>query len=247
VAGKRAPKKPPRDVQDTVTATRPSEFDRLVRFIRTFQGRFALAFIRGDDRRQRDGVLASLTDVLREQSIVLRQIDLTFQEVPDLLGTLKAQCDTSRNTAVVITGIEASLQGPLLALMNIQRDLLSQTIRCPILFWVSSFALNLIAREAPDLYDFRSTVFRFESPRGTDADMPQSISSQIAPLVSELQEDDEERLASPHTQLERYQQNESRLSVRDQLVYGELLEEVARSYKDTRHRTEALVVFQFNI
>jgi tetratricopeptide (TPR) repeat protein len=63
----------------------------------------------------------------------------------------------------------------------------------------------------------------------------------MAPLVSESQGDAEDRLAYLCTQLERYQQNESHLSPRDQLAYGELLEEVARSYKDIRPRTEALV------
>src|SRR5438128_574486 len=128
--------------------------------------------------------------LLREKGIVLRQIDLTFQEVPDLLGTLRAQCNANRNTAIIITGIEGSLKGPLLALMNIQRDLLSQTIRCPLLFWVSSFALNLIARDAPDLYDFRSTVFTL----GTAADIPQSMPDQTPPLISEPQGDAEDRL-----------------------------------------------------
>jgi hypothetical protein len=53
-------------VKKKAEASSPTEFDKLLRFIITFQGRFALAFICGDDRRQRQGVLASLGDLLKE-------------------------------------------------------------------------------------------------------------------------------------------------------------------------------------
>jgi tetratricopeptide (TPR) repeat protein len=45
-------------------------------------------------------------------------------------------------------------------------------------------------------------------------------------------------------QLERYQKDESRIEPRDRIAYGELLEEVARSYRDERHRTEALIYLE---
>ena len=136
-----------------------SEFDKLLRFVVTFQGRFALAFICGEDRRQRDEVLASLTDLLQEQKVSLTRVDLTFREANDLLSTLKDKCRNARNGAIVVTVVEPSFNSNFLASLNVQRDLISQQIKCPILFWVSTFALTLFAREAPDFYDFRYTVF----------------------------------------------------------------------------------------
>jgi hypothetical protein len=136
-----------------------SEFDKLRRFVVTFQGRFALAFICGEDRGQRDRVLVSLADLLTEKKIKLTLVDLTFRETTDVLGTLKEKCRQTNRAAIVVTVVEPSLNSNFLASLNVQRDLISQQIKCPILFWVSKFALTLFAREAPDFYDFRYTVF----------------------------------------------------------------------------------------
>ena len=137
------------------------EFDKLLRFVVTFQGRVALAFICGEDRRQRDGVLASLTDLLKEKKINLTLVDLTFQEATNVLGTLKEKCRQTDHSAIAVTVVEPAFNSNFLASLNVQRDLISQQIKCPILFWVSTFALTLFAREAPDFYDFRYTVFNF--------------------------------------------------------------------------------------
>jgi tetratricopeptide (TPR) repeat protein len=45
-------------------------------------------------------------------------------------------------------------------------------------------------------------------------------------------------------QLERFQKDESSLAPRDRMAYGELLEEVARSYRDKIYRTEALMYLE---
>jgi tetratricopeptide (TPR) repeat protein len=237
-------KEPTDKVNEKPEAPRPTEFDKLLRFIVTFQGRFALAFICGEDRRQRQGVLASLSDLLRAKGIELRQIDLTYREVGDLYSTLKEECRQNIPAAIVVTGVEASLKGSLLASLNIQRDLISREIHCPLLFWVSNFALTVIAREAPDFYDFRYTVFNFKRAR----DSQPLMSRDTVPRDYTTQFDQAHRSESRATflvdQLERYQRNESRLESRDRMAYGELLEEVARSYRDNRHRTEALMYLE---
>jgi tetratricopeptide (TPR) repeat protein len=210
----------------------------------TFQGRFALAFICGEDRRQRQGILASLADLLREQGIELRKIDLAYREATDLYSTLKEECRQNNPAAIVVTGIEASLKGPLLASLNIQRDLISQEIHCPLLFWVSNFALTILAREAPDFYDFRYTVFNFKGAR----DSHPLMSRNIVPKGYTVQVDQagrsESREAFLLDQLERYQKDEDRLDPRDKMAYAELLEEVARNYRNQRHRTEALMYLE---
>ena len=144
-----------------------SEFDKILRFVVTFKGRFAVAFICGEDRRQRDEVLASLIDLLKEKGINLTFVDLTFQEATDLLGTLKEKCRQTDHSAIVVTAVEPSLKSNFRSL-NVQRDMISQQIKCPILFWVSAFALTLFAREAPDFYDFRYTVFNFTAAQPTE-------------------------------------------------------------------------------
>ena len=221
-----------------------TEFDKLLRFILTLQGRFALAFICGEDRRQRQGVLASLADLLKEKGVELRQIDLTYREATDPLSTLRQECRQSRNAAIVLTSIEASLKGSLLASLNLQRDLISQEIKCPLLFWVSSFALNLFAREAPDFYDFRHTVFNFKGARSAEAYAPQAISPGVSPNLFDRRRSSEERTAYLLSQLEKYQRDESNLGPREKLAYGELLEEIARAYRGERFRTEALIYLE---
>ena len=229
---------------NTTSNAHPSEFDKLLRFIVNFQGRFALAFIRGDDGQQREGVLASLADLLKEKDINLIRVDLAFHESTNLLTTLKNECGQSDHGAIVVTGIEASLNENLLASLNVQRDLISQQIKCPILFWVSIFALNLFAKQAPDFYDFRQTVFNFPSPRAHEASLPveRTAQSSIAfESVRPTHQDWNEHLLS---QLEKYQKNEENLGPRERLAYAELLEEFARSYRDMRHRTEATPYLQ---
>jgi tetratricopeptide (TPR) repeat protein len=237
-------KKPTGKVHGKSEAPRPTEFDKLLRFIVTFQGRFALAFICGEDRRQRQGVLASLADLLRERGIELRQIDLTYREATDLYSLLKEECRQNHPAAIVVMGIEASLKGSLLASLNIQRDLISREIHSPLLSWVSNFALTVLAREAPDFYDFRHTVFNFK--RGMDGQP--SMLRDIFPRDYGTQFDHVRRSESRETflldQLARYQKDERRLEPRDRMAYGELLEEEARSYKDKRHRTEALMYLE---
>jgi tetratricopeptide (TPR) repeat protein len=234
-------KKPTGKVHGKSEAPRPTEFDKLLRFIVTFQGRFALAFICGEDRRQRQGVLASLADLLRERGIELRQIDLTYREATDLYSLLKEECRQNHPAAVVVTGIEASLKGSLLASLNIQRDLISREIHCPLLFWVSNFALTVLAREAPDFYDFRYTVFNFKSARDSQP-------RDTVPREYTTGFDQGHRSESWETflldQLVRYQKDERRLEPGDRMAYGELLEQVARNYRDKRHRTEALMYLE---
>ena len=231
----RGRKKPTHKANRKLEAPRPTEFDKLLRFVVTFQGRFALAFICGEDRRQRQGVLASLADLLRERGIELRQIDLTYREVTDLYSILKEECRQNSPAAIVVTGIEASLNGSLLASLNIQRDLISREVRCPLLFWVSSFALTLMAREAPDFYDFRHTVFNFKSAGDAQTVMSRDpIPRDYTPRFDQ-EHRSESREAFLLDQLERYQKDEDRLEPRDRMAYGELLEEVARSYRDERY------------
>jgi hypothetical protein len=87
VAKGREGSKPTGHARKKAEVSSPTEFDELLRFIVTPQGRFALAFIRGGDRPQRQGVLASLATLLKEKAIELRQIDLSHREVTDLLSS----------------------------------------------------------------------------------------------------------------------------------------------------------------
>jgi tetratricopeptide (TPR) repeat protein len=237
-------KRPTGEVKQNVEAGSPTEFDKLLRFIITFQGRFALAFICGDDRRQRQDVLASLGNLLRKQGIELRRIDLTHRAVTDLLSTFKQECRQGRPVVIVVTGIEASSKGSLFTLLNIQRDLISREINGPLLFWVSNFALREIAREAPDLYDFRYTVFDFKSPKDSEPLMraPDMIRSYFA--LSDHAQSSAEWTAYLGEQLDHYQRNESSLGYREKLAYGELPEEIARRYRDKQCRTEALIYLE---
>jgi hypothetical protein len=214
----RGRKKPTHKANRKPEAPRPTEFDKLLRFIVTFQGRFALAFICGEDRRQRQGVLASLADLLSERGIELRQIDLTYREVTDLHSTLKEECRQNSPAAIVVTGIEASLNGPLLASLNIQRDLISREINCPLLFWVSNFALTVIAREALDFYDFRHTVFNFKATgEGEPSTMGDPFLWDHFPALHPVGSS-ERWIAYLLDQLARYQKDDSRLEFRDKLV-----------------------------
>ena len=109
---------------------------------------------------------------------------------------------------------------------------------------MSNFALTVIARETPDFYDFRHTVFNFKSARGSQPLMSQDTVLREPTALFDRARGSESWTTFLFDLLERYQKDEVRLETLDRMAYGELLEEVARSYRDKKYRTEALIYLE---
>jgi tetratricopeptide (TPR) repeat protein len=67
-----------------------------------------------------------------------------------------------------VTGLEQSIPyddpaAPLLAELNLGRELFQRELPHPLLFWLPDYALTAVARYAPDFWAWRSGVFEFAS------------------------------------------------------------------------------------
>ena len=87
--------------------------------------------ITANDHKRGGTAIATKSGQEPEKGIELRQVDLSYREVTDLYSILKEECRQNSPAAIVVTGIEASLRGPLLALLNVQRDLISRESAAP--------------------------------------------------------------------------------------------------------------------
>ena len=70
--------------------------------------------------------------------------------------------------AVCVYGLEHSLReqgqdSPVLGRLNHDRDLLRQSVPAALLIWLPDFALDYVARGAPDFWAWRSGVYEFQT------------------------------------------------------------------------------------
>lgn len=82
---------------------------------------------------------------------------------------ISRQLRIDRETIVSIVGLENSIASStkpadVVARLNLSRDLLPKDFQCPLFFWLPRYALQNIARFAPDIWSWRAGVFYFDSP-----------------------------------------------------------------------------------
>ena len=143
--------------------TSDDTLDRLVRVIERSDG-FTLAFVRCNHPIQRE----TMRQRLRERLTGKRLLEV-FQDKPiiSLLDELSRAWDASNPPdAVCVYGLEMSISqereySPVLGRLNHDRDLLRRAIPVPLLIWLPDFALDYVARGAPDFWAWRSGVYEF--------------------------------------------------------------------------------------
>ena len=136
-------------------------FLRLQKLLAGKQG-FTLCFLVFSDSAYRNRVAEHLANLLhaRVQVTIDPSEPIGTEELFKRLnageGTMPAQ----------LLGIERWPEGldDLLARLNHRRDALAKRCRRPLLFWILSKDLNMVATRAPDLWAWRSGVFAFSLP-----------------------------------------------------------------------------------
>jgi len=106
-----------------------------------------------------------------------------FLEKPiiSLVDELNSRWDTTQPPdAVCVYGLEHSLgeqheTSPVLGRLNHDRDLIRQAISAALLIWLPDFALDYVARGAPDFWAWRSGVYEFP----TDKELWQTESAAV--------------------------------------------------------------------
>jgi tetratricopeptide (TPR) repeat protein len=169
-------------------ATEPEAvLDRLERVVR-WSDEFALAFAKCNSPVQRQEMSQALLSRLGDKKVLEIQLD---QPIVSLLDEVTARWDSAHPPdAVFVYGLEHSINeqkeaSPVLGRLNHDRDLLRRAIPAPLLIWLPDFALDCMARGAPDFWAWRSGVFEFPTDRSLwQRDGAAALAVAIPALVS---------------------------------------------------------------
>ncbi len=151
--------------------------DQIERVIR-WSDEFRLAFIKCNHPVQRETMRRLLLDRLGDKRVLE-----VFLEKPiiSLLDELSTHWNASEPAdAVCVYGLENSFAeqreaSPVLGRLNHDRDLIRRAIPTALLIWLPDFALDYVARGAPDFWAWRSGVYEFP----TDKELWQTESATV--------------------------------------------------------------------
>ncbi len=142
-----------------------SILDQIERVVR-WGDEFRLAFVKSNHLAQRETLRHSLLDRLHDQ----RVLEISLEKpIVSLLDEIRPLWNLKQPpVAVCVYGLEHSLReqgqnSPVLGRLNHERELLRQSISAALLIWLSDFALDYVARGAPDFWAWRSGVYEFRT------------------------------------------------------------------------------------
>ena len=152
-------------------------------------GRFVLAFVKCNLPVQRRALVEQLSGLLEPLGVTPIEIELnepverllpllkdrlagsylvpsTQVESPSETERAQAMRESRGKVAVFVYGLEHALRSndanpPLLAHLNLSRELFRRDVPCPLVLWLPDYALTLLARGAPDFWAWRSGVYEF--------------------------------------------------------------------------------------
>ena len=140
---------------------------RLERLIRRADA-FVLGFVKCNHPLQQKELRREFLIRLGDKSVLEVELD---KPLVSLLDELTARWDSGNPPDVVcVYGLEKSINklqeaSPVLGRLNNDRDLLRRAVPMPLLIWLPDFALDLVARGAPDFWAWRSGVYEFATER----------------------------------------------------------------------------------
>jgi hypothetical protein len=175
--------------------------DQLARVVE-WANDFVLVFIKCNHRSQLEVLPRALRGRLHDKYIL--EIPLK-DPIVSLLDELTSRWNTANPPdGISVYGLEKSIneQGeasPLLGRLNHERDLLRRAIPVPLLIWLPDFALDYIARGAPDFWAWRSGVYEFATDQASwqiESDIAlKSCTSFMSSIFSIPLEDKQKELA----------------------------------------------------
>ena len=142
-----------------------SILDQIERVVR-WGDEFRLAFVKCNHPAQRETLRRSLLERLSDQ----RVLEIALEKpIVSLLDEIRPLWNPDQPpVAVCVYGLEYSLReqgqnSPVLGRLNHDRDLLRQSVPAALLIWLPDFALDYVARGAPDFWAWRSGVYEFQT------------------------------------------------------------------------------------
>jgi tetratricopeptide (TPR) repeat protein len=136
----------------------------LARMLRRGKGHFVLGFARCNIPTLRRQLVAMLKDALTPAGVTIHEVELNA-EATDLPATLAAAAGDG--DPLFVYGLSEAMPSPaprrILAQLNERRGQY-QKLNRPLVFWLPEYAVQLVARDAPDFWAWRSGVYAFYLP-----------------------------------------------------------------------------------
>jgi tetratricopeptide (TPR) repeat protein len=233
--------------QRTKKADSDSILDQIERVVR-WGDEFRLAFVKCNHSAQREMRRRSLLDRLRDQRVL--EISLE-KHVVSLLDEIKPLWNPDQPPAAVcVYGLEHSLReqgqnSPVLGRLNHDRDLLRQFIPAALLIWLPDFALDYVARGAPDFWAWRSGVYEFQTDSALwQAESIAAFSDQDAVSLGSLSWEDKQKEIIRLEELLRTSQALTRQDKQVKQTNRRLLHQLGFLYDSLGRQSEAFDRYQ---
>jgi tetratricopeptide (TPR) repeat protein len=144
-----------------------SVLDQLERVVR-WSEEFQLVFVKCNHPAQQEILQHALLARLHDKRVLEVVLE---QPIVSLLDEITARWDSAAPPqAVCVYHLERSINeqreaSPVLGRLNHDRDLLRRAVPATLLLWLPDFALDCVARGAPDFWAWRSGVYEFPADR----------------------------------------------------------------------------------
>ena len=141
--------------------------DRLARVIRRADD-FVLGFVKCNHLPQQEEMRQEFLARLENKRVLEIELDQD-KPIVSLLDEITPCWNASDPPDVVcVYGLRYSIQAedlPVLGRLNNDRELIRRAVPVPLLIWLPDYALDLVARGAPDFWAWRSGVYEFQTQR----------------------------------------------------------------------------------
>jgi tetratricopeptide (TPR) repeat protein len=137
----------------------------MANMLRRAQG-FTLAFAQCNQPSERRRLVSELRQRLGDYRIAEVEFTEPIENLLDELIPRLFEYNDAR--ALFVYGLEHSIRSdqdfsPMVANLNISRNLFPRHISYPIVLWLPAYAIAAVMRGAPDFFSWRSAVFQFPS------------------------------------------------------------------------------------
>ncbi len=142
-----------------LTPEQQTEFQRLIKLLR-YGSAFQTLFVEIARPRLRDELIGRLDEVLALSGAKAERLDLSTAGLADVAALERALAEAQEKGAAIIHVVngDAWLDEARLEALNLKREALARGLHCRLVFWLPGPVLDRIARQAADLWSWRSGV-----------------------------------------------------------------------------------------
>ena len=183
----------------------PQEIDKevelraMANMLRRAEG-FTIAFVQCNQPAERRELVSELRQLLGDYPIGEVEFAEPIEHLLDELIPRLPEYENDR--ALFIYGLEHSIRSdrefsPVMANLNVSRNLFPRSISCPIVLWLPAFAITAIIRGAPDFFSWRSALFQFPSlPEEVSQISQNALSGDVLGVINLTLVEKEDRMAA---------------------------------------------------